>query len=88
LDVIDNNSNFITINASFPHIGKKLKVFWGCPEFNALVEELQNDTRGGNRAGFPGSVLNALFMLAMEHELAFPQLVKKQNDQWIATRKR
>jgi hypothetical protein len=27
-------------------------------------------------------------LLAMEHELAFPHLVKKQSDQWIATRKR
>jgi hypothetical protein len=52
------------------------------------MDELQTDTRGGKRAGFPGPVLNALFMLAMEHEVAFPQLVKKQNDQWIATRKR
>ena len=86
--MIESNPNFKVINTAFPHLGKKLKLFWGCPEFNALMDELQTDTRGGKRAGFPGPVLNALFMLAMEHELAFPQLVKKQSDQWIATRKR
>jgi hypothetical protein len=86
--VIDNSSNFTVINEAFPHIGKKLKLFWGCPEFNAFIDELQTDTRGGTRAGFPGPVLNALFMLAMEHEVAYPNLISKQGDQWVSTRRR
>ncbi len=86
--MIENNKNFAVINEAYPHLGRKLKLFWGCPEFNVLINELQTDTRGGSRAGFPGTVLNALFMLALEHEEAFPQLVRKQADQWIATRKR
>jgi hypothetical protein len=86
--VIEDNPHYKVINAAFPHLGRKLKLFWGCPEFNVLMDELQTDTRGGKRAGFPGPVLNALFILAMEHEVAFPQLLGKQTDQWIATRKR
>jgi len=86
--VIEDNKNFVVINEAFPHIGRKLKLFWGCPEFNTFMNDLQTDTRGGTRAGFPGPVLNALFMLGLEHEESFPQLVRKQADQWIATRKR
>ncbi len=83
--MIENNINFQVINQAYPHIGKKLDLFWGCPEFNATMEHLQTDTRGGTRAGFPGPVLNALFMLAMEHEEAFPKLLGKQDGQRIAT---
>ncbi|MFZ4480205.1 MAG: hypothetical protein ACOYNZ_09995 [Rhodoferax sp.] len=86
--MIENNKNFVVINDAFAHIGRKLKLFWGCPEFNSFIDELQTDTRGGTRAGFPGPVLNALFMLAMEHETAFPNLLGKQSDQWITTRRR
>ena len=86
--MIDGTRNYQVINEAFPHIGRKLKLFWGCPEFNMLMDELQTDNRGGKRAGFPGPVLNALFMLAMEHESAFPHLTPKQSDQWIGTRKR
>jgi len=86
--VIETNKNFMVINEAFPHIGRKLKLFWGCPEFNTLLNEMQTDTRGGTRAGFPGPVLNALFMLSMEHEAAFPDLISKQSDHWIAPRKR
>ncbi len=86
--MIESNSNFAVVNEAFPHIGRKLKLFWGCPEFNAFTHELQTDTRGGTRAGLPGPVLNALFMLAMEHEQAFPALVAKPTDQWISSRKR
>lgn len=86
--MIDGNKNFILINQAFPHLGRKLKLFWGCPEFNRMMDELQTDTRGGSRAGFPGPVLNALFMLAMDHDTAFPHLVVHDTDKWSATSKR
>ena len=86
--MIDNNKNFQIINEAFPHIGRKLKLFWGCPEFNTFIDELQTDTRGGTRTGFPGPVLNALFMLATDHDGVFPNLLSEQTDQWISTRRR
>ena len=86
--MIEDNQNFKVINIVFPHIGEKLKLFWGCPEFGPYIDSLQTDTRGGNRAGFPGVVLNALFMLAMEHDEAFPNLRHKQTDKWASTWKR
>jgi hypothetical protein len=41
------------VNAKFPNIGKKISVFWGHPEFVALMHELQQDTGDRIRVGFP-----------------------------------
>lgn len=88
LGVIEDNVNFKVINVVFPHIGEKLKLFWGCPEFGPYIDSLQTDTRGGSRAGFPGVVLNALFMLTLDHDKEFPDLLHKQTDKWASTWKR
>lgn len=79
--MIEHNDNFKFINASFPHIGKKLKLFWGYPEFNTLMDDLQKDTRGGQRKGFPPDIIFALDNLDAAHGHAFPKLVRK-SDMW------
>ncbi|MDO8770957.1 MAG: hypothetical protein Q7K57_20060 [Burkholderiaceae bacterium] len=79
--MIDDNDNFKLVNESFPHIGKKLKLFWGHPEFNALMDDLQHDTRGGQRTGFPPNIIFALHNLDSEHGHVFPKMARK-SDMW------
>lgn len=79
---IEHNPNFVTINDSFPNIGNKIKVFWGYPEFVALMLELQQDTSLRPRMGFPSNVLMALQHLEAEHDLVFPQLRREIPSFW------
>lgn len=79
--MIDDNDNFKLINAAFPHIGKKLQLFWGHPEFVALMDELQQNKRGAKRQGFPMDIARALNDLDSDHSLAFPKLTRK-SDIW------
>jgi len=81
IPMIENNENFILINASFPHIGEKIRLFWGNPEFVALMDELQQNNRGALRRGFPIDIARALNVLDSEHGLAFPELARK-SDMW------
>lgn len=80
--MIDDDENFRVIAQVFPHIGEKLKFFWGHPEFVPYIDSLQTDSRAGTRSGFPGAVLNALFALALKHEDEHPHLAPKQVDIW------
>ncbi|WP_210545815.1 hypothetical protein [Rhodoferax sp. PAMC 29310] len=79
--MIEQNKNFIKVNAAFPHIGKKIQLFWGHPEFVALIDDLQQNKRGEKRQGFSMEVANALNNLDSEHTLAFPKLARK-SDIW------
>lgn len=79
--MIENNSDFVLVNESFPHIGKKIRLFWGNPEFVALMDDLQQNKRGEQRQGFPTDIARALNNLDTEHSLAFPALNRK-NDIW------
>lgn len=80
--MIDADESFKLITQAFPHIGKRLKFYWGHPEFAPYIDSLQTDSRQSTRTGFPGPVLNALFMLAMKHEGDHPHLAPKQSDIW------
>jgi len=74
--MVTNNADFIFINASFPHIGKRMALTWGYPEFLQLVHELLHDTRGGVRRGFPLNALAAIHRLDDLHRQRFPQYYK------------
>ena len=69
--MVEDSIFFKTIDAGFPNIGKKIKLFWGHPEFVALMHELQHDTGDRPRAGFPAEVLMAI------HELSNDQGVSE-----------
>jgi hypothetical protein len=81
VQMIEDSENFKLINESFPHIGIKLRLFWGHPEFNALMDNLHHDARGGKRKGFPSNIMLALHNLDSEHSHTFPKLAKK-SDIW------
>lgn len=80
--MIEELSDFKTINAAFPHIGKKLVQLWGGSGFQPYLDELQHNTRAEQRAGFPSGVLLALSSLADAHDIEFPALVRKGSDLW------
>ncbi len=75
--MIEKIGDYKLINAAFPAIGAKLKLFWGHPEFNALMDELLVYKRGVPREGFPADVLFALSTLDSLHTMAHPNMARK-----------
>ena len=75
--VLDTNPRFNAVNHAFPHIGNRLKLYWGHREFFSYLHHLLNDTRGGTRKGFPAEILLALQNLSDEHDEAYPRLLAK-----------
>lgn len=80
--LLDENEHFRLIDGEFPHIGRRIKAAWGTDGFNAYMDSLFNDNRGGKRHGFPESVMLALFKLAQMHELEYPQFNRPLGDIW------
>lgn len=80
--MIEKIGDFKLINAAFPSIGAKLKLFWGHPEFNMLMDELLVYKRGVPREGFPADVLFALSTLDSLHTVAHPNLGRKHGTVW------
>jgi hypothetical protein len=80
--MIEKISDFKLVNEAFPAIGAKLKLFWGHPEFNELMDELLVYKRGAPRDGFPSGVLFALSTLESLHLVAHPKLRRKSTNIW------
>jgi hypothetical protein len=80
--VIQDNADFQRIHAAFAHIGTRLALLWGYPEFHVYVQQIQQDTRQGSRTGFPADVLFALLNLVQAHDDAFPALAPAGNSLW------
>lgn len=64
---VTENIDFMLINSTFPHIGKKIELLWGHPELSKMLYDLLNDTREGTRQGFPPNVAGAMFRIAELH---------------------
>ncbi|MEO8542681.1 MAG: hypothetical protein ABI434_03820 [Burkholderiaceae bacterium] len=79
---IQDNADFQRVNRDFAHVGKKLELLWGYPEFGRFVQQLQHDTRQGARAGFPAEIQFALLKLVLAHEDAFPALAQSKGSPW------
>nr|WP_315495241.1 hypothetical protein [uncultured Rhodoferax sp.] len=80
--MVEDSIFFKTIDAAFPNIGKKIKLFWGHPEFVALMHELQHDVGDRPRAGFPAEVLMAIHELSNDHDAIYPHLARKDANLW------
>ena len=81
--MIEESVSFKKVNEKFPNVGKKIKVFWGYPEFVELVHELQQDSGDRLRVGFPPDVLMALHELETKHNKMWPQLARKDKNIWV-----
>lgn len=71
--MLTHNQDFLTVQAAFPNVAKKIQLFWGEKEFLGLMDDLIHDNRG-NRQGFPATVLFALNNLDEAHRAAHPRL--------------
>ena len=80
--MIEDNEYFKTVNAEFPSLGKKIRLFWGNPEFVTLFNELLHEASGIHRVGFPSEVLFALHELEKDHDLTFPQFARPDVNFW------
>jgi hypothetical protein len=81
-DTVIQSENFKVINREYPHVGRRIAVSWGRPDFTPYVNDLINNSRDGKRAGFPREVAVALFRLMQEHDVAYPQHQLKVADIW------
>jgi hypothetical protein len=69
---IKQNPDLLLVSRRYPHIGQVIELLWGEKEFNSYVLKLMNDTRNGERAGFPVEVASALLSLSLEHDFYYP----------------
>ena len=76
--MIEDSAAFRTVKLHFPHVEKKIKLFWGKPEFVSLVHDLQDDASDGSDGGFPSDVLLALYELSNTHDILYPKLARKE----------
>ncbi len=72
--MLENNPHYSAINEAFPHIGSKMRSYWGHQDFVRYMAELLHDTRNGQRKGFPFDVVVALTSIAEDHCSHFPEL--------------
>ena len=79
---IENNLDYKVVNEAYPHIGNKIKVFWGYPELISLLIELEKNDSDRPRVGFPSKVLSALISLEETHDIHFPHLKRKIESNW------
>jgi len=77
-----DNANFQLISQRFPHIGEKLLLSWGTSEFPKFVNALINDTRDGERKGFPPEIMLALWHIQEEHDVLYPASRVRIVDIW------
>ena len=79
---VSDNAHFKLIQQKMPHIADRLSLFWGSEYFQDIACGLFNDTRDGQRQGFPEEIAKALFELMQEHEKLYPTKPKQQTDIW------
>ncbi len=73
---------FKTVDAAFPILGKKIKLFWGNPEFVTLAKDLQHGNIERHSEGLPSDVLFALHELEADHNAFYPHLAPKSSNPW------
>lgn len=65
------------IDVQYPHVARKLCLFWGEPEFLIEIDNLLNysyDPERPVRQGFPPEVFKELYILLDAHRKAFPNV--------------
>ena len=80
--MIEDSQYFKVVDVAYPGIAKKIKVFWGYPEFVDLMFDLQNDFSLRPRVGFPPAVLMALHELGVDHDAIYPHLMRVETNVW------
>ena len=81
--MLSDNPHYIAVNQRFPHIGEKLQLLWGTPELPKYMNGLFQDTRDGQRRGFPFDILMSLQSLADVHKRAYPLMEPRGDEIWV-----
>lgn len=68
----------VALFAAFPHL-RSIEENWGTLPCRQQLMTLMNDTRNGQRKGFPPEHALTLFRLMLEHDTAFPQYEESSN---------
>lgn len=84
MDAIDTSELF----TRYPHIAVKIRTLWSTKECRTLLMSLLNDSREGNRAGFPHSIGKIIFSLLKDHDAKFPQFDDKDDLPFSGVRSR
>jgi hypothetical protein len=84
--MLKKSDDFLCVNAQFPRIGQILLDLWGTDGLGAYINRLMQDTRDGERIGFPPDVAKALFKLSREHDERYPAHALKVADIWRLAR--
>lgn len=64
--------------ARFPHL-RGIEENWGTLPCRRQLMELMNDTRNGQRKGFPPDHAMTIFRLMLEHDADYPQYEEASN---------
>ena len=76
---IQEDRDYQFIQKEYGRIARMLELLWGSDMFNDYVDNILNDTRDGQRQGFPKPVFEALNGLKLSHMRLFPQFIKKRD---------
>ena len=73
---IKEDRDFQLIQKEYGRIGRMLELLWGSDMFSEYLNNILNDTRDGQRQGFPKPIFEALSRLKVSHSRFFPQFDK------------
>lgn len=65
--MLENNFAFAVVRSEFPHVSHFLQDHWNEPDFASVMYNLLHPNP--QHTGFPERVFNALYALALMHEM-------------------
>lgn len=77
---LQQDESYIRIAQRYPHIAKKLVIFWGSEFCEPYLDSLFTETRNNTRSGFPPDDMMALLKLRLLHETLFK--FERKQDVW------
>lgn len=77
---LEEDEAYKEISQKYPHIAKKLIIFWGSEFCEPYLDSLFIDTRSGTRRGFPPEDILLLLKIRILHETLFE--LDRKTDVW------
>ncbi|MED5509142.1 MAG: hypothetical protein VX841_02505 [Pseudomonadota bacterium] len=80
LEKLKQDESYLKISQKYPHIAKKLLIFWGSEFCEPYLDSLFTETRSGTRRGFPPDDMLALLNIRLLHEEQYE--FERKQDVW------
>lgn len=80
LEQLKQDESYLKISQKYPHIAKKLLIFWGSEFCEPYLDSLFTETRSGTRRGFPPEDMLALLNIRLLHEKQYE--FERKEDVW------